>query len=886
MNKTAHGEEQESAESHLNNLENILNQLAAIDRSRTMEEMNRAIKGILRHIGEYTGASRAYTFEFREKQGIYCNTSEWCAEGIRAQIDNLQAVPFMEMPCWHRLFLSGEKVVIEDIESIKAETPLEYRLLKAQDIHTVIAFPMFHIDTLWGFIGLDDPCLKHSRYLLNLLTVIGGHLGGAYDSCHKTFLLDEKQNALQASIEAFQKEQRFLQVLCEDYTSVFYADLNKDYLEILKVDQNANVMKISSTEENMRLSYKTVIDIYCQDFMSQEEARQLKARLDTDRLKKELMAQTKISFQFQSLPNGDGHEYFEAQITRMDVNEDSFKVLIGFRFIDDIVKEARENQRVLEEALTEARINNEIISAISKIYFSIYRIDLEHDFYDEVASVNEIHKLTGVSGKASEKMIEICRAVVAEDYQDRILQFFDLSTLQKRLEHTDTIALEYMVPNGKWQLARFIVKSRNEAGVVTKVLYVTREVSDVMLRERNWFMAAEAANRENEAKTDFLSRMAHDIRTPLNAVLGFARIAKAHVNEPESISRDLEKMQTAGHYIQCLVDDVTDISQIESGHFRVEPTVFDVETFISEFKAMTDGMTAGRKLNIRYETHDINYSEITADAVRLKQIYVNLLSNAVKYTPDGGHILFELYEDISEKPGHVQLISVVKDTGIGMTQDYMREMYERFSRSVDTRINKVRGSGLGLAIVKELVDIMNGKIEVQSTVGVGTTFRVAFDFPYKEAGSELPVQSLTEADSTDCAGMCVLIAEDNELNYEVAHEILSMNGITSEQAENGKICVEKFMEAPAGTYDAILMDMQMPVMDGLETTRMLRKMEQYGGDTIPIIAMTANVARNDIDNCLAAGMTGHLSKPLDIQALMTALASVRNGKMRNKEKKD
>ncbi len=693
MRKSDSVVKQKKASSHLSGLDIVLNQMVTIDRSRTMEELNRAIQGILEYIGEYTKAGRAYTFEFIEKQSIYRNTSEWCAEGVKPQMDNLQAVPFMEMPYWHRQFLRGEKVVIEDIEAAKDEMPLEYRLLKAQDIHTVIVFPMFHTDTLWGFIGLDDPILDESQSLINLLTVVGSHLGSAYDSCHKSNLLDEKQNALQASIDAFQREQRFLQVLCRDYISVFFADLKKDYLEILKVDPEANVLQVSASEEYMTLSYKEIIESYCRQFMMQEEARKLKKRLNAERLMRELKTRDRISFRFQSLPNGAGHEYFEAQITRMAIDEENFKVLIGFRFIDDIVSE------------------------------------------------------------------------------------------------------------------------------------------------------------------------------------------------------NLDKLQSAGRYIQRLVDDVTDISQIESGHFHIEPAFFNVMTFFRDFQDIMGQMTADRKLHMTCRAHDILHPQIDADAIRLKQIYVNLVSNAVKYTPEGGMVHFELYEETSDSPGCVRLVSIVQDNGIGMTEDYMKKMYERFSRSVDTRINKVRGSGLGLAIVKELVDRMNGRIEVQSAVGVGTTFRVVFDFPFEEADSdmilqspmesdlEMAGQSSTESDLTDCERMHVLIAEDNELNYEVAHEILAMHGITSEQAENGKICVERFMEASEGTYDAILMDMQMPVMNGLEATKMLRKMDQYHGNTIPIIAMTANVAKTDMDKCLAAGMTGHLAKPLDIHALIAALVSVRKREM-------
>ena len=693
MRKSDSVVKQKKASSHLSGLDIVLNQMVTIDRSRTMEELNRAIQGILEYIGEYTKAGRAYTFEFIEKQSIYRNTSEWCAEGVKPQMDNLQAVPFMEMPYWHRQFLRGEKVVIEDIEAAKDEMPLEYRLLKAQDIHTVIVFPMFHTDTLWGFIGLDDPILDESQSLINLLTVVGSHLGSAYDSCHKSNLLDEKQNALQASIDAFQREQRFLQVLCRDYISVFFADLKKDYLEILKVDLEVNVLQVSASEEYMTLSYKEIIESYCRQFMMQEEARKLKKRLNAERLMRELKTRDRISFRFQSLPNGAGHEYFEAQITRMAIDEENFKVLIGFRFIDDIVSE------------------------------------------------------------------------------------------------------------------------------------------------------------------------------------------------------NLDKLQSAGRYIQRLVDDVTDISQIESGHFHIEPAFFNVMTFFRDFQDIMGQMTADRKLHMTCRAHDILHPQIDTDAIRLKQIYVNLVSNAVKYTPEGGMVHFELYEETSDSPGCVRLVSIVQDNGIGTTEDYMKKMYERFSRYVDTRINKVRGSGLGLAIVKELVDRMNGRIEVQSAVGVGTTFRVVFDFPFEEADSdmilqspmesdlEMAGQSSTESDLTDCERMHVLIAEDNELNYEVAHEILAMHGITSEQAENGKICVERFMEAPEGTYDAILMDMQMPVMNGLEATKMLRKMDQYHGNTIPIIAMTANVAKTDMDKCLAAGMTGHLAKPLDIHALIAALVSVRKREM-------
>lgn len=254
---------------------------------------------------------------------------------------------------------------------------------------------------------------------------------------------------------------------------------------------------------------------------------------------------------------------------------------------------------------------------------------------------------------------------------------------------------------------------------------------------------------------------------------------------------------------------------------------------------------------------------------------MNLLSNAVKYTPDGGTVTFELWQE--EIPGtkNVRLLSRVSDTGIGMSQEYMKNMYDKFNRAVDTRVNKVRGSGLGLSIVKELVDMMHGTIETESALGKGTTFRLAFTFPYLD-DTENEAAPSKEPDVSDTRGMHLLVAEDNDLNYEVIEELLAMHEITCDHAKNGAECVEKFQTAAPGTYDLILMDMQMPVMDGVEAAKVIRSMDDPHGKTIPILAITANAFESDMKKCKDAGMNEHLSKPIDIQKLLEALSKYKS----------
>lgn len=316
------------------------------------------------------------------------------------------------------------------------------------------------------------------------------------------------------------------------------------------------------------------------------------------------------------------------------------------------------------------------------------------------------------------------------EYLPYVEPFFDLSTLAERLWHEDSVMLEYPVRDGNWHLARFIVQTRGKNGEAEQVLFAMRLYSEEKRREKDLMSAADVARRANEAKSEFLSRMSHDIRTPMNVIMGFTNIALQHADDSDKMKECLEKIRVSGSNLQELIDDVLDISRIESGKFKIVSQPVKLPELFDFYCQAIAGMAEAKNIRFSGKLHDISHNVLLlSDQIRLGQIYMNLLSNAVKYTPENGDVKFETYEEKLAESGKVRLVSVVSDTGIGMTPEFMKQMYSAFSRAVDTRVNKVRGSGLGLAIVKKIVDLMDGAIEAESKVGKGTTFRVTLDLP-------------------------------------------------------------------------------------------------------------------------------------------------------------
>lgn len=850
----------------------ILQQMVAIDRAQNRAELRSSIQTLLRIIGSYTKSERVYIFDKDESTGDFCNSYEWCAENVKPFIEDLQSVHPNDMPYWLNAFERGDSVIIDDVNDVKDIMPSEYRLLTLQNIRSEISFPIFYKNELRGFIGVDNPHIKESESFLTLLGVVGGHLGNVRESLRMTELLEQRNRSLEKSLMDIERDQKFLSILSTDYISVYCVDLNLDTIEPLKLDSTANAAKINDLKARNTNCYSALIKSYYDKYVIKSASPNFLEQLGIEHLKSHISINGRLSFRYQVTPNSVGQEYFEAEVFPFDFGSDS-KVLIGFKNIDDLVAYEQNSRRQLQEALDEATLNNEIISAISKIYFSIYRIDLALDMYEEVSSDNEVHRLTGRMGRASAKMKELCHRFVVPEYQDKILQFFDLSTIPERLHTEETLAMDYLANDGNWHSARFIVQKRDSSGNVTSILYATRLISEQKRREQSWMLLAEEANRANEAKSEFLSKMAHDIRTPMNAVMGFADIAKNCPDNSPKVCDALKKLTTSGKYIEQLVSNILNITSLEDGRQKLNPVETSVSGISSTLSHIFAQELMNDELSITFSCHDILYEYVMADGLKLKQIYSNLLSNSIKFTPAGGDITFDLSEERIDNSNNIRLVARISDTGIGIKPEFQADMFSKFTRETDTRINNVRGSGLVLAIVKELVDLMKGDIEVNSSVGKGTSITITVEVPFIIKDDLWTGDRDYATDITSvCSGMHLLVAEDNELNYEVISELLGMNGISCERAEDGAICVDKFKAAAPGTYNGILMDLQMPVMDGIAASCAIRELDHPDAKQIPIIAITANAFANDIERCRLAGMNEHLSKPLNIRRLISILS--------------
>ncbi len=380
--------------------------------------------------------------------------------------------------------------------------------------------------------------------------------------------------------------------------------------------------------------------------------------------------------------------------------------------------------------------------------------------------------------------------------------------------------------------------------------------------------ALEVAEKASKAKTDFLSNMSHDIRTPMNAIIGITTLMKNELHQPEKLAEHLGKLESSGQLLLGIINNILDMSRIESGKTTLNVEKMNLPQQISQLDSIIRQQAGQSRQTFTVSTH-LQHENVLADPNRLNQVLMNILSNAVKYTPTGGHIQLEV-EELPRNEHYARYRFVVQDDGIGMSADYQKTLFDPFTREEKSGTNKVQGTGLGMAITKSIVDLMGGSINVESATGKGTRFEVVLEFPIDaEADHAQQVQALPEEaeETSPLSGMKFLCAEDNAINAEILQMLLETKGARCTICPNGQEIVDAFAHVKPGEYDMILMDVQMPVMDGLEATRRIRNGENPLGRVIPILAMTANAFLEDMQKSKEAGMDAHLSKPVDIAAL-------------------
>ena len=466
------------------------------------------------------------------------------------------------------------------------------------------------------------------------------------------------------------------------------------------------------------------------------------------------------------------------------------------------------------------------------------------------------------------------RIILAEsqgDMPDNILTVE--CTVPNNTWYFDIIPSRGWIPRSYWIMC--IAISYIFSLLIATVFYLT---SSKKHRERQYEAelekSAEQAKNANEAKTRFLFNMSHDIRTPMNAIVGFSGLLEKNLQNEKKAKEYLGKIQSSSNLLLMIINQVLEMARIESGTAVLQLKAEDMDALFHRVNTVFEEDI--RKKNLQYHTVlDVRHHYAVCDQTKLQEIMLNIISNAIKYTPEGHSIHVEVHEAVSENPSKIRCIFSCEDTGIGISEEYLPHIYEEFSREHTSTENKVPGTGLGLSIIKSMIELMGGSIQVESRQGIGTKFTVdlSFDMASKEEvyGSRNAIK--TSAIHT-IKGKRILIAEDNELNAEIAKTVLEDVGALVTRVEDGQQAVELFKEKPAGTFDAILMDLMMPIMDGYTATREIRSLERSDSKTIPIIAMTANAFQEDAEKCIAVGMNAHLAKPLDIEKMKKTIKSI------------
>lgn len=670
----------------------------------------------------------------------------------------------------------------------------------------------------------------------------------------------------------------------------------------------------------------------------------------------------------------------------------------------------------------ESTINQKEQEYISKnlgnLFFAIYDINLQEDILHMVSQREEVKDILKMEMSFTEAIDIYSKNFVHSDFREEYVRKMSRSNLMEKLnENCPFAAIEYRrvkknsgkMPEGDGWVRATVIATEFQDGKPWKLLYVAQDITEVKKKEEMEHLmlkeACEAANRANASKSEFLSRMSHDIRTPMNAIIGMTTIAEGHLDDEERVEDCLNKITVSSKHLLSLINEVLDMSKIESGKIDLAEEEFNISDLIQNLLTMIRPNTQAKNHKLELNTAKVEHEDVIGDVMRLQQVFMNILGNAVKYTPQGGTLELEIKEKESERTGYGCYEFVFRDNGIGMSEEYVKKIFEPFSRAEDTRINKIEGTGLGMAIALNIIRMMNGDIKVESEVNKGSQFTVTvylkqqnteapdmeqiagmpvlvvdddmmaceaacailndigmkgewvssgkeaadrimearragkeffavlldWQMPdmdglataqeiRREAGEGVPIVILTaydwsnvemeareigiagfiskplfksrlvyvlkkiagadgksEAQSEgesicqDFHGKRVLLAEDNELNREIAEEIIGSTGVTMECVENGLQAVERFKEKGSWYYDLIFMDVQMPVMNGYEATKTIREIEREDAAQIPIIAMTANAFTEDMIASKKAGMNEHIAKPLNMDQLMKCM---------------
>ena len=665
-----------------------------------------------------------------------------------------------------------------------------------------------------------------------------------------------------------------LKKLFTEYVSLYRLELNSGKYEILRLVENTNAKQLVGEEHTIFADYDEFTRRYADAFVPETEQEEFLDWHKCENLKKRLQEKESLTYYYHSVSKDGKDSYYEAYAVKGKADGKNFYIFLGYRNVDVILYKEKAIQEQLQKALDEAKLSNEIIEAIAKSYQYISRIDIAKDWFEEIANRDAENMNYKKSGEVFSGNRNVCKKLVAEEYQEAFLKFTDITTLPVRMKNEETIVMEYQMKDGNWHKLRFIEKKRDKDGNLTHVLCAIRSISDVKKKEQELLQQVAEARKDAALKSRFLSNMSHDIRTPINGIIGMTELADRYPDNPEIQKKCREKLVESARHLVSMVNDILDMNKLETEQFVENDIPFNLAAVLNRVNTDQQMQAGKKKIDyvVDWKKSEMNHMYLMGNPVYIEKLLTVITDNAVKFTKPGGNVSVWCRE-ISEDDERAFYEFGCSDNGIGMSEEFAGHAFEMFSQENKTSRTQYEGTGLGLAIAKKITERLGGTIEIKSKKNCGTT--VTMTIPFKTGVQNL--MQYTENVNTESTedipleGLHALIAEDNELNLEIAKLMLEEKGICVECAADGKEAVAKFEESEPGYYDVIFMDIMMPYMNGWDATRKIRTLQRPDADKIPIIAMSANAFAEDIINSHISGMNWHLTKPIDADKLMTAL---------------
>ena len=820
----------------------------ALQAALRVETPDQSLPVLLACLGKALDGERAYIFERSENRYDH-NTYEWVAAGGHSEKENMQNVPPEVFAGWYARFRMGGYVTIHDPEDIRQDEPQMYELLKSQNVHSLAVVPLYEDKKILGFFGMDNLPETSLEYASNLLQITAHFIVSTLRRRNLVRKLEDRSH------------------------DVFYA-LNVDYLGIYQVDFNTGKCITYRESERLRKEeiihfedgYQEAMEQYINWYVIPQDQARMREVTRKDYVLSQLRTKKKFFVRYQvTNDNLLGEKNVEIHFSATGRKDEENCAIFAFRDINSLVAQEEEyrleTQRNMEDVLEGSRTG-------------IWRLELEDNCQPRMYADRTMRMLLGVEdGIGPEECYQSWTRGILPEYENivqksvREMMEAGRSEVVYPWEHP-TLGKIYVRGGGG------INRKFDKPGICVQGYH--QDITETMVtrkkQEQDIMELLEKVRLANLAKSDFLSRMSHDLRTPINGILGMLTIMESAQNDPEKQAECREKLRVSAKHLEALVNDVLEASKLESGRAAVVKEPFDLHGILKECITILSPQaeTAGIRINV--DESGVRHGRLIGNPLYVKQILLNVLENAVKYNRPNGLVWVRVSEEGEEDGTAVYRFSV-EDTGIGIGKDFLPHVFEPFSQENYGARTDYSGVGLGLPIALKMAEQMGGGIELESRPGEGCTFYVTLRLRIDTKWATRSV--VGEGDGApDVSGLNVLLVEDNAINCEIVEFILKKSGASVVTANDGREAVDAFMEARPWEFDCVLMDLMMPVMSGYEATRVIRSLDRPDAGAVPIIALSANAFDEDVAMSRAAGMNEHLAKPVDIKKLFQTIRSL------------